>query len=143
MMLEKILEALVGLTTALNAHTAALGADSPKAVTRARAAKDTAVAGASAPNTATTASQGSTLQAASNTAVAPSGTAPVALAQAAGEAMCQVANEVSRVAAIEILAKFGAATFAGVKADDHAAFRDACLAALKPAVAQTGASGLF
>jgi hypothetical protein len=147
-MLEKLLEAIVGLTNALNAHAAALSANPTKAA-KGKAATETPPAGAAAANTVTGTGPAATPQSVQSAAPAsqPSAAATVS-AQDAGNAMVSVANEISREAAVAILANFGAATFAGVKPDSYAAFKAACDTALaahraKAAAPATGAAGLM
>jgi hypothetical protein len=139
-MLEKLLEAIVGLTNALNAHAAALGA-APKA-TKGKAAA--AEAPAAAQQTAGAVQQSATAQTAT-TAASPSNVAVTVNAQDAGNAMVKVANEVSREAAVAILAKYGAEKFAGVKPEQYVAFKADCDAALaaKTVPQQSGAGGLL
>lgn len=144
-MFEKLLEAILGLTTALNAHTAALSANPTKTTKGKAASADTPPAGSTAQPTATAQTQAATQQPATTAAAtsAPSGDVQKA-AQEAGAAMVRVANEISRDAAVAILTKFGAQTFAGVKPGDYEAFKAECLAALAAKAAPaTGATGLL
>lgn len=132
-MFEKLLEAITALITALNAHTAALGAESPKA------AKGKAAAGTAAASNATPAAAAASTAQPAGTAVSPSSVS----ATDAGNAMVRVCNEVSRDTAVAILKKYGAETFAGVSPAHYATFKADCDAALKPAPAPTGAAGLL
>ncbi len=133
-MLEKLLEAIVGLTNALTAHTAALGADAPKA-TRGKAA----TVAAAASSATTVAATAQTVQTAATAAASPSSVT----SQQAADALVKVANEVNRETAIAILAKFGAANFPGLKPEHWTPFKAECDAALAPKPAQTGAGGLL
>ena len=140
-MLEQILAALQGLTAAVAANTAALGADGPKAAkSRTAAAKDTAAA-AGTPSTGTVAVTGVPTNPNAAGAASPSSVT----AQAAGDAMVAVANQVSRDEAVRILGMFGAQTFAGVKPEAYAAFYAECQKSLAPktVAAPAGAAGLF
>lgn len=146
MMLEQILAALQGLTAAVAANTAALAANPTKAAGKKAATTETPPAGATGQPTAVQTNQATIQTPAQNAAATPAPTDAVAVqaAQAAGAAMVRVANEISRDKAVEILGKYGAQVFAGVKPADYAAFQADCLAALKPAAAApSGAAGLL
>lgn len=120
-MLEKILEALVGLTAAVAANTAALAANPTKATKAAKAETTAQTAGAAALNTATPGALAGTSQPAQTAATTSASSAGVT-AQQAGACMVDVANRLSRDVAVALLTKYGAATFAGVKPDNYGAF---------------------
>lgn len=132
-MFEKLLEAILGLTNALTAHTAALAANPTPKAAKTKASPD---AGAQAQATATVATPAATSTPVANAATTTAQAAAAVTSQEAGAAMVRVANEVNRDKAVEILGQFGAQTFAGVKPESYAAFKAACDAALaKPAAA--------
>lgn len=147
-MFEKLLEAIVGLTAALNAHTAALGnADAaPAAGKRTRATKDTPPAGTTDQTTATQATQAATSQPAQSAATAATSsaaaeTAPAVSAAEVAKLLQEVANSgpAKFEAAVAALASFGAKNFGGVKPSDYAALK-AKLEAIQNPPAQTAAS---
>lgn len=161
-MLEQILSALQGLTAAIAANTAALAANpTPAKATRQRAETTAQTAGSTGQPTAVQTVQGATPTPAASAATtsAPSGDVAakvaatlvgrnltpevVVQAQHAGISLSRVANEISRDAAIAIVAKFGAQAFGGVKPEDYAALKAMCDAALAPAPVQAAAGGLF
>jgi hypothetical protein len=144
-MLEKILQALSDLVTAINANTAALqSGETPKA-TRGRAAK----AEAAQPAAAVSAAQAAPAAAvAAQTTSAPVQTVAGAAQPSAdevGKVFIRVANEISRDKAVEILKKYGAEVFAGVPPGSYAAFKADCEAALaaKAGPVASGAAGLI
>jgi hypothetical protein len=172
-MFEKILEAILGLTAAINANTQALGANPTKTTKGKAAAADASqTSGASAANAsaaagttqqtqATTTAATQTAQAtgspAQQTAQAGASAATTAGAavtsQTAAQSMIDLANALDpagkdgRDKAVAILGRYGATGFSGVKPEQWAAFQAECQAALKahtaPAAAAGGATGLM
>lgn len=117
--------------TAKMFETYLTGADTPKAT---KAAKETKAAKTeNAP--AGAAASGAVSATATVAATGPTREQIVPVFQ-------DVANKVSRDAAVALLTKYGAATFAGVKPEQYAAFLADCQAALNPP-ADTGAGGLI
>jgi hypothetical protein len=144
-MLEKILQVLSDLVTAINANTAALqSSETPKA-TRGRAAKaETAPAAGTTSTPATSVATVATPAQPAAAAASPSNAAQPS-ADEVGKVFIRVANEISRDKAVEILKKYGAEVFAGVPPGSYAAFKADCEAALaaKAGPVASGAAGLI
>jgi hypothetical protein len=135
-MLEKLLEAIVGLTAALAAHTAALAAN-PTKPAKAKPAEAATPATTGQPATTTAQpiaaaiAQANTQTLASSAATAGQATGAAPSPEAVGALMVRVANEVTRDAAVAILGKYGASGFGGVKPGDYVPFYADCVKALE------------
>jgi hypothetical protein len=144
-MLEKLLQVLSDLITAINANTAALSAGEAPAKGKAKAAKD--AAGSAAAATPVAAQPSAPVQAAPAAAAVQSTPSPAVTVSAdeVGKLLIRVANEISRDAAVNELKKFGAEVFGGVKPEDYPKLKAAyeTILSAKAGTVATGAQGLI
>lgn len=145
-MLEKLLTAMLELSSAIKTLTETLAATPTKPAKGKAATADAPAAGATAAVTATAAMTPatSTPQTASNAAAAGQSSADAKLRQDTVKAVETVAN-LHRQTAVDLLAKYGAANFGGLKVEHYAAMKADCDAWLKAREnpAPTGAAGLI